>query len=364
MRPDLYSLVEQYFALGDHRTGGHADAAIAAWVSELLVTRGLSVQHQNVAYQAWVGTSALTVDGSPIDHLAVPYEFDGVVDAIAAPVVEFDPVYGGFPTLLDDAIAEVSRAHPGKPVVLATSHRDGALVAVNRLIEPGSQVATFLVGTKDLPRLEGRDVRAELRSARQPGAATNISAHNQIDGQPLVITTPMNGWFGCAGERGTGIAILIDLIERFADVPVEVVVTAGHELGHFGVDQWVRGQTWKPRGIVHIGASVAALDIFPDGSHQLASTRSARTNLDPIAGAPMAEALLPAYSNLEFETVNWLGEATALARLGSPILSFSGAAADFHTPHDTPERATSPQALGVVADAIAASVECFLDAIS
>ncbi len=363
MRPDLYSLVEQYFALGNHRTGGEADAATISWISDLLAAKGLSVRHEPVPYQAWLGMSTLTVDGSPVDHLAVPYEFDGSINSDTAPVVEFDPVYGGFPTLLDDAIAAASRDHPGKPAVLATTHRYGALVAVNRLIGPGSQTPTFLVGTADLDRLRNGEIRAQLRAERAAAVATNVVARNDVDGQPVLITTPLNGWFGCAGERGTGIAVLVDLVDRLADIPLVVVASTGHELGHFGIDEWVRNATWKPRGTIHIGASVAALDVLPDGTRWLARTRSARTSVGPDAGTPMAQALFPAYQGLEFEALNWLGEATSLDRLGSPLLSFSGAAADFHTPQDTPERATSPQSLGIVADAVVSTVRCFVEAI-
>ena len=70
-------------------------------------------------------------------------------------------------------------------------------------------------------------VRLRLDAWTEP-AIINLEARNGLEA--VLITTPLTGWFGCAGEQGTGVAVLLDLVERFADRPLLVLATGGHEL--------------------------------------------------------------------------------------------------------------------------------------
>ncbi len=121
--------------------------------------------------------------------------------------------------------------------------------------------------------------------------------------------------------------------------------------------------------IAHIGASVAVEDVSESGERSLAAMRLAMTSLANDEAASIAAALAPAGLALGADTTDWLGEGRAFSRLAAgadgarpaPLLSFTGSGIDFHTPEDTPERATSPAALAAVAtgigDAVAALVE-------
>ena len=108
-----------------------------------------------------------------------------------------------------------------------------------------------------------------------------------------------------------------------------------------------------------MGASVAVLEESTDtgdpadASEQraFASTRVALTSLDDAAAAPIGVALAAVGLHTTANAPGWLGEGTVLCDLDAPLLSITGAGVDFHTPADTPDRATSAAALTAVADA-------------
>ena len=348
--------VQEYAALGAHRTGGLADEPTVVWMAAALEQAGLVVEGRTAPYPGWTGRSELHVDGEPLDHLLVPYGWNGSVDTADVVVGSFDPRSGGLPSVLDDAVA----AHDtgGRPLLLTTDHPDDELVGVNRhdLGVRWSHPVVLCAG-RELDRLQRGDLRLRAEGRAHDAHATNLVASNGVDGRPLVLTTPVNGWFGCAGERGTGIAVLLELVGRLADLPLLVLATTGHELGYFGVRAlmpWLQDQ--QVTATFHIGASVAVLagDVA-DPDRPLASTRVAFTSLSADEAPPVAESLTPAALSLIPDTDRWLGEATVLSELPVPLLSVTGAGADFHTPADTPERVTSAAALATVADAFEAA---------
>lgn len=358
----LFGLVEEYFALGHHRTGSAPASETVAWMVQHLCDRGLKVETRAVPYMAWHGSSELRIDGEEIEHLAVPYEWEGEIDSIAPAIGSFHPGHGGFSSLLDDAIEAHRRGTT--PLVLTTSHPTGELVGVNRhSLGLASRVPTILCAGREADRLTSGDVRVTLSADRRAGEVFNIVARNDVPGIPLLVTTPINGWFGCAGERGTGIAVLLDFIERFHNHPLLIVVTAGHELGWFGATEFVATNNTPVAAVVHLGASVAVEEDLP-GGRVLASTRRAVTSVGGGVFESMAAALTPANLGLGGEGSTWLGEASAFANLDVPMLSVTGAGADFHTPMDTPGRSTSPAALATSADAIGDAVQRLLMTVS
>jgi hypothetical protein len=264
--------------------------------------------------------------------------------------------------VVDEPLA-LAAASGASAAVLATTHPEGSLVGINREPDvPGTPAfpAVLVAGSDLVSCLEG-PLRLELKAHIDPDAATtNVIGRRGGHGRPVVVTTPLTGWFGCAGERGTGIAVLLDLIDRLGDVPLLVVGTGGHELGFFGAHRYVAEAVVDVRAVVHLGASIAVEEPDPDGGRRLASTRVAMTTLDAVRGEPVAAALGAARLNLSCEAKTWIGEANAWKRLDVPMLSISGAGIDFHTPNDTPARVTSSHALATAAGAIADAADRFL----
>ena len=357
---DLYRIACEYDALGHHRSGTYGDVATTEWFVDLMSDLG-EVTSSTVEFDRYDVRSELTVDGNPLEHLPLYYEFTGEVDTSDVVVRRFDPLGGGFPDVAGKLIEE-TRRDDHEALVICTDHPDGELVAINReLAAPASGLPTVLVAGRHYNTLASSAVRLRLRAGLVAGRTANIEVSNDQPGRRLVLTTPLNGWFGAAGERGTGIAVLRHVAERLADRPLTVVATGGHELGYMGAYAWVDRCTEPPACIAHIGASLAVETAVGDG-RQLIDSRIAMTTLGVSAARGVAAALDDAGITLRCDSDTWLGEGEAWSLLGVPVLSTTGAGPDFHTPSDTPERATSPGALATVADAVHRAVAAFYDA--
>ena len=361
---DLYRIVCDYASLGHHRSGTDRDVETAAWFADLVSHLG-PVTTTVVGFERYDVSSELTMGGLRIDHLPIYYEFTGDVDTTDVAVRRLDPRSGGFPHVADELIDETRRAGH-RALVVATEHPDGDLVAINRdLSAPASELPTLLVAGRHYDALASEPLRVRMRAQLVAGSTTNVEVSNDRPGHRFVLTTPLNAWFGAAGERGTGIAVLRHVAERLAERPLTIVATGGHELGFLGAHAWVDGCSEPPACVAHLGASLAVeAPGARGGSRPLIDTRIAMTTLGEATARPVATELAEAGIGLRCNVDSWLGEGEAWSRLGVPLLSTTGAGLDFHTPADTPERATSPEALATVAEAAYRAVAVFHDAVA
>ncbi|MEM7287144.1 MAG: hypothetical protein AAF480_12390 [Actinomycetota bacterium] len=353
----LFDLVDRYWAFGIHRTGTEVDHRTAAWMGDELTARGLRVEPEVLPFDRWSAESTLTADGRAVDHLAVPYEWEGTLDTRSVVVLDSDdPHSGGRPDVLAEPIAQ-ARAAGADALVVPTVHPEGSLRAVNR--DPAGLASGFpvvLVAGRDAERVRDADLRLSVVASTTPATTTNVVARNGVAGRPLILTTPLTGWFGCAGERGTGIAVLLHLVDVLRDLPLVVNATGGHELTWFGAQRWVEAnQATGAAAVVHVGASAAVVEPGEGPDRELISTRVARTSLSSPRAATMSEALASVGLDLRCDSASWLGEAQSFCHLGIPLLSFTGAGRDFHCPEDTPSRATTPEALARIATAFEAA---------
>lgn len=364
----LFDLVRQYHDLGVHQSGTVVDAATADWLAEHLERREMTVEQQSVPFHRFVHTSELLIDGQPIDHLPLFYEWTGKIETADVDVQMIDAAGGGSVGLIDDFVA-MAAASGREASVLATDHPNGSLVAVNRAIQPGTNHPVLLVAGRDHARLvNASEIVIRMRAWLETAATTNVVARNAaavLDGPqpPLLLTTPLTAWVPAAGERGTGIAVFLELVERLVDVPVVAVACGGHELDHLGVQHWLDTASLRPGAVVHLGASVAVDEPSPDG-RILAPTRLGATNLAGRAGDAMREALARGGLIIRTNTDEWVGESKTLQVLDVPMVSIAGRGIDFHTPDDTPERATSPGALGTMADVVEAAARILVSEIT
>ena len=349
----LFDLVDRYWSFGIHRAGTDVDRATASWIADELAARGLAVETHDVPFDRWMADSALTSDGAAVDHLPVPYEWTGTLHTDTIAVLDSDdPHHGGRPEALAEPIA-AAQAEGAKALVVPTIHPEGSLRAVNR--DPEAEASGFpvvLVPGREAERVRSGSLDLSLRAWTEPGATTNVIARNDVTGPPLIVTTPLTGWFGCAGERGSGVAVLLHLADALADLPLLVLAMGAHELTYLGADQWVKANPeTDAAAVVHVGASVAVVEPGDDPDRDLITTRMARTSLPPNEASAMSEALASAGLDLQCDSASWLGEAQRFCHLGIPLLSVTGAGRDFHCPEDTPSRATTPNALKRVAEA-------------
>src|SRR5213078_1203191 len=80
---------------------------------------------------------------------------------------------------------------------------------------------------------------AERNQAQAFNVVTMVPGTNK-GAPPLVVMTPRSGWWGCASERGGGLACWLEIMRAMRDArPVRdvlFVASSGHELGHLGLD--------------------------------------------------------------------------------------------------------------------------------
>ncbi len=355
----LFGLVEEYAAFGDHRTGSDADHATTVWVAQELADRGLTVEVATYGFDRWQVHGEVSIDDEPVEHLALHGEWEGLVPEGPVLATGYSVGFGGEQSF--EAVAGAAQSSGYTSAVLATEHPHGSLVGVNRA--PGEETGfpIVLVPGREAGRLdavEGRRIRVDLTAETGPGTTANVVAANAVEGRPLLLTTPMTGWFGCAGERGTGLAVLLDLVERLADRPLMVLSTAGHELQYDGVKRWVADRRLDATAIVHVGAAAASEAPEDAGRRALAPTRVAFCG-GSTATAAVGEALAPGAWSFVPEPDAWLGEGEVWCRTELPLLSVTGAGPWFHTPEDTPSNSTSPDSLAVCAAALGEAVEAF-----
>ncbi len=147
---------------------------------------------------------------------------------------------------------------------------------MNRPASPGAGPPAVLVGGAQTDSLLAAPVHLALDARLVPGRSATIVGRWGEDDAPVVVTTPLTGWFACAGERGTGIAIALELAATLArDLPVVLVGTTGHELEHLGARSFLAGHPLSPRAVIHLGAGLAAADRTADGSLELGDLRLA-----------------------------------------------------------------------------------------
>jgi hypothetical protein len=215
----------------------------------------------------------------------------------------------------------------------------------------------------------GTTARLTISGALREGTSNNVVGRRPGPGKPLVISTPKSGWFGCAGERGAGIAIWLGLARRLAarkDLNLVLVAASGHEFDGYGGHLFAQTLAPSPaeaRGWVHIGANVAAYDFALEAGvpvrldHPQAGRLLAVSDaLTPVARAAFAGQ--PSYErprDIDVEPAG--GEITAYQRMGyKPLVGILGVHPLHHTRRDRPD-VTGPELLEPVARALAAVVD-------
>lgn len=345
-----FRLVEEYASLGMHRTGTEVDEATREWLATQLVERGASIESIDYSFERFDAEATVVVDGTRVECLPLFYEAIGRAETsdpytesleLTAEVVAHD---------LDSAL-ERARASGRRAAVLSTG-TDGRLVAQNRAPDLADGVPTVLVPGGMLDAARSVEVRMSARLV--PGrSSTVVATLGAVAQSSFVITTPLTGWFSCAGERGTGIAVTLEIAAMLSEeFPVTVVATTGHELEYLGAREHLAASDMRPRAVLHIGASVAAGDPGEDGVPRLSPMRVAFSDLGEAGNASLDEILGPAGLGV-LAIPRWGGEGQLWRGRGAPVLSLVGSFRRFHTPEDITELVTTPEALRVVGSSVA-----------
>lgn len=350
----LYDLVEGYSRWPHHRTGTRNESAALEWFESRLRDRGATTGRSGFAYRHYDWAARVWVGGREAPTIPLYYEGVGSVTS-RSPFIRRATIgraRGGPRVLAAVAEAEASNA---ELAVLPVFSAFGAyptfdgLVAVNH--DPAARttgVPTLLIPGRLAARAARKGVRARIQArivSRRSHNVTGWFGAPVID--PVIVTTPLSGWFTCAAERGTGIAVALKLAADLARTrPVFFLGSSGHELGGVGIRAWLaEAFDLKPAAVIHIGASVAAGAIDRSGRFALANTRVVACN-PPISSVP---GLTEAVRLGNFRPIaRFPGEARHWSPVlgpSVPLLSFSGEFPQFHTPSDRPHVTTSPRLL-------------------
>ena len=360
----LFSHVQGYAKWPQHRTGSDEARETAAWFETALRQHGAEVSRWSYDFPRYDCQARLTVGGRTIETLPLWYEGTGEV-ATDDPFLRPVTLLGNADKRDLDAALQEARRDRARLAVLATfsefddAQRRPVLIACDADPEVAATgIPTLLISGADLDGLAGATLSAVFSAKRVPARAENVLARFGTGEKPILIGVPLTSWFTAAGERGSAIAIAIELAAEIArEMPVAVLGVSGQELGHLGLKRQLQaGLDVKPRAALHLGACVAAGSRGADGLLKLSAFRFATATRPMVEGSALHQALQAAELSAAPDA---FGEGAVWAKaLGPdvPLLSIAGSFPHYHTPADTPEASTSPPLLAQVHEALRQAV--------
>lgn len=358
----LYRLVQAYSDIGEHRTGTSGDQRTIDWFANELIRRGARVGSVPYRFERYVADWRLTAGDIQIDALPLFYEATGGVESSHVHIAELPIESNSYAPQLEEVLTN-ARGSGADAAVLVTTGVEGRLFALNRAPKLRNGLPAVLAPGSALRVLMHSSVYLKLNASLiEADSATVIGHLGRPDASgSVVVTTSLSGWFSCAGERGTGIAIALHLADQLAERwPVTVVGTTGHELHHLGLRQCLAHYHFQPLAVVHLGASVAAAAAGRDGGLALAPNRWAQITVERGLARHLEGILASASLPIKSDVRQVGGEAKDWIPFGKPIFSVVGGFPLFHTPEDLPQRATSPALLGKTYNAVSQAVQVFL----
>lgn len=370
----LMEVVEAYAALGNHRTCTDVDRTTRDWLCQALRSRGATVEQQAYEIPSFRASVTLTCDGRSLDVLPLYYSWNGGGQTDRLHVAEIEDRHsdGGQSVETDISRAILDgRAAGAEAVVLATRCANQGLAALNRSPGDPLDLPVVLVRGQEFSVVKECVAAGKARliydaqtvSGRSANVIADFPARDRKtrgrDGRPpIVVTTPLSGWYRCAGERGTGLAIALSVAEALAqDWPVRFVAPTGHELGYYGAAEYLKVNSHPVRAVLHLGSCVAALGAVPasvTGGGLLDAGLRAVAHVPQdlfddlrrffaMAEVPLAEPARPKDPSC------WMGESelwsSRLAKADFPMISIAGTSPLFHTEEDVPDAATTPHLL-------------------
>jgi dienelactone hydrolase len=366
------------------RTGTAGGAAAHRWFADRLADAGLRPRTQRFDVPVFkVRKASLTVDG--VRPAVFPLHYSGVTPkaGITAPLVDV-----GAGTAADFATADVagkialihSPMGPARPLTLESAMTGaiagGALALVAALDGPGNLIPppnthyqaapgplpVLLLGWEDGESLRdrtGATATFVLDAEVVTRATDNVYAVVPGTGPGVVVIgTPLNGWFNTASERGSGIAVLLEVARRTAAgaAPAQTVIFAGfggHEIEGGGLARFFECfDDGAVTAYLHLGATVAGRTFVetPDGVVALdvnEPRRAIYVSENPLLLGFVAQSFGPQFTGQAIRPspggVGNPGEQADAYALRIPNAAISGNSLYFHTTGDTPD--TTSQAL-------------------
>jgi hypothetical protein len=392
----LYADVTHYAAFGVHRFGTDADRNTTDWIAAELSKAGLTTEFQtfSLGKQYTLDQGSVTLGGETIDALPFWWPPENAASlTVTASLASTDTGDAGsrivWLKLPNDRSAYLAKTHRDAIKAAAARSPRAIIVAIDN---PGDDIYAYNVAQDDPPWpvpvvIVAAKQRAMLENAEHSGApvtidikgryAFNVEGRNVVARldrgaeKTIVVSTPTTGWFTCACERGSGIAGFLAMARIFAaakpDVNLVFVATAGHEIGHGGMEVFLHRQPPPPDKTlawIHFGASIACYEWQTseagwtttkavDPRRAMISSRSAAAlTQDAFAGQPFVRVIADGPPPGELRDIYAAG-----------YTNFFGIAAGhrfFHNPADTPAT-TGPEALEPVVRGFARAIATVIE---
>ena len=263
----LQSTLERYDGFGIKASGGPGDQATGAWLEDTLKGWGYTCRRQPFDVP-WFDVRTATLSSGDAEALVIP---QAIVAATGPKGVTGPLRLASDHGDLSGAIALIVLPYKrwaafGDPQVarpLADAFARGALAAVLVTTGPTGEAIALNVSTHKPPIarpvaiLAPKSARPFLAAAEQGHSATLIvdgqggqrSAYNLIahldrkSPKTVIVSTPRSGWFHCAAERGSGLAVWLSLARWLArtnhGVNIELLATSGHEYEYLGGEHYL-----------------------------------------------------------------------------------------------------------------------------
>jgi hypothetical protein len=366
----LYRDVVKWSEFPGHQTGSDGDLATGDWIAERLKSAGLDVEFQNYSFPLFsLEQSSLKVAGhavecfpawipaatgtTPVSGSLVSFSSDAAaVDRYADKIVLFPAAEVQKPGFFFNAMKVVQGG--ATSLILITPHPAGVVTALNsgppynRQPQPRP---TLLVGAQDFEWLEkaastGQTATVQITGEFRPqGKARNVIARvNRRNNRWIVVSTPASGWFRCAGERGSGVAVFLGLAQWAASLKTDCnwlfCATSGHELGHAGMLHLLEsGALPEPKMtncFLSLGASVTAREWERVEKSWRPLDRLSR-DLQLVSTVNLADVVRPAFASiLQVKATDQPegGELRHVMSKGYAAIGLFGAHFWFHTKKD------------------------------
>ena len=357
---ELYEIVATYAGFGNHHTGTTVDAETTAWLKDFLRSLGASVQEDRFEFDRFICTVELRVAGQVVPALPVFYSAEGDWRTENLSVVDVDVAAAGNPRGLDPYLD----ADPGATaLVMALDGPDDLVVQCNRvpaMPETPGRPAVVIPGNW-AGLIDGAEAELTFTATVEPGRSANVIGSLGLTDAPAInITTPLTGWTPAGGERGTGLAVALAMAaDLAADHHVTLSACSGHEIDHIGLRHYLDSRDVVGQPVVHLGASVAAIEPESKGPAGLGDRRMVLTTANGELRDEIGRRVLAANWRLRAADT-WPGEGGTWCEAGASVLSFLGGSSLFHTTADT-AAATTPQAVALAADVAIDVARLFLE---
>lgn len=390
----------RYDGFGTKRSGGPGDEAVRLWMAEQLAALGFTVSYAAVQAPAFeVDRADLVAQNRRVavepQAIVVPTPEGGITApaALVADPSDLARVAGRIavvmlphrrhsalmtPTTIEAVRAAVAAG--ARAVVAVTHGPTGETIVLNAPADaPAVSVPMAVVGPRPLAPLvelirRGSDLTLTITGTGSRRTAQTLIARKPGIGPMLVVSTPRSGWTVCAGERGPGVAIFLDLARwaatRWPQRSLLFVSASGHEYDNQGMDAFLKSSAApRPQEValwVHLGANIATTDFHDLGPlRALPSADPQRFLVGPRSMLPVLQQCFAGQAGLEAPYPVEAGAAGELAHILAEgytrALGVFGAGRLHHVETDRLPLATNPQIVAAAAGGFRKAIVALLD---